>query len=73
MCTKHRVFVQNFHAMSILEEIPQTARFYHRPECESSGLEVEAILDFQDKNVFSQCSDIHKQGIFLQDNYRGLV
>ena len=38
-----------------------------------SGLEVTANLDFHDKNAYSQCSNINKQGVYLQVNYRGLV
>ena len=26
-----------------------------------------------DRNIFSQCSNINKQGIYLQGNYQGIV
>ena len=64
-----RVLVQNFHAMFVLEDIPQTTLLKFRPKPESSGLEVEANLDFKDKNVYSQCFNFNKQGIYLQVNY----
>ena len=47
--------------MYIFEEIYQTARLQFRPNPKSSGLEVEANLDFKDKNFYSQSSSI-KQG-----------
>ena len=34
---------------------------------------MEANLCFQDKNIFSQCSYITKQGIYLQVDYQGIV
>ena len=44
-----------------------------RPKPKSSGLGVEANLDFHDKNLFFQCSNISKQGVYLQVDYRGIV
>ena len=58
---------------AVIQEIPQQARQQLRPKPKSSGLEVEANLDFHDKNFFSQCPNISKQCIFLQVNYQGIV
>ena len=44
-----------------------------RPKPKFSGLEVEANLDFPDKNFYSHCSNINKQGLYVQFHYRGLV
>ena len=34
---------------------------------------MEANLNFQDINVYTQCSNINKQGLYLQVNYQGIV
>ena len=54
---------------AMIQEIPQQARQQLRSKAKSSGLEVEANLHFLYKNVYSQCSSINKQGIFLQVNH----
>ena len=59
-----------FYAMSVLEEIPQNSAFVAPVKPESSGFEMEANMDFQDKNVYSRCSSINKQGTYLQVHYR---
>ena len=43
------VLVQNFYAVSVLEEIPQNSAFGVRPKPKSSGFEMEANLCFQIK------------------------
>ena len=76
MCIKSKIFPKHeasclYYAM--IQEIPQQARQQLRPKPKSSGLEVEANLDFHDKKFFSQCSNISKQGMYLQVNYPGIV
>ena len=46
-----------------------TACLQLRPKPKSSGLEVKAILKFQDLYFNSQSININKQGIYLQVNY----
>ena len=57
----------------MIEEIPQQARQQLRPKPKSSGLEVEANLDFHDDNFYCPCSNTNKQGIYFQVNNRGIV
>ena len=57
----------------MIQEIPQQARQQLRPKPKSSGFGVEVNLDFHDKNFFSQCSNISKQGVYVQVNYREIV
>ena len=57
----------------MIQEIPQQARQQLRLKPKSSGLWVEANLGFGDKNVFSQCSNISKQGVYVQVDYEGIV
>ena len=58
---------------ALIQEIPQQVRQQLRPKPKSSGLGVEANLDFHDKNFFFQCSNISKQGVYLQVVYQGIV
>ena len=55
------------------EEIPKTAHLYFRPTPEGFGFDVETNLDFKSKNVYSQCTNVNIQGIYLQVNYQGSV
>ena len=57
---------------ALIQEIPQQVRQQLRPKPKSSGLGMEANLDFHDKNFF-QCSNISKQGAYLQVDYRAIV
>ena len=45
----------------MIQEIPQQARQQLRPKSKSSGLGVEANLDFHDKKY----SNISKQGVYV--------
>ena len=58
---------------ALIQEIPQQMRQQLRPKPKSSGLGVETNLDFHDKNFFFRCSNISKQGVYLQVVYRGIV
>ena len=49
-----------------LGESTQQARQQLRPKPKSFGLGVEANLDFCEKSFFSQCSNIRKQGVYVQ-------
>ena len=71
--TKQRSFLGRSTLCLSLRRFPTTARLQFRPKPKSSGLEVKANLDFRDEDIYSQCSNINKQGIYLQVNYRGLV
>ena len=59
--------------LAMIQEIPQQARQQLRPKPKSSGLGVKANLNFRGKNFFSQCSNISKQGVYVQVEYRGIV
>ena len=59
---KHKVSCLYF---AMIQEIPQQACQRLRPKPKSSGLGVVANLDFCDKNFFSQCSNISKQGVSM--------
>ena len=67
---KHEVSCLYF---ALIQEIPQQVRQQLRPKPKSSGLGVGANIDFHDKNLFFQCSNISKQGVYLQVDYRGIV
>ena len=63
---KHEVLCLYF---AMIQEIPQ----HFRPKPKSSGFGVEANLDFHDNNFFSHCSNISKQGVYVQVDYQGIV
>ena len=63
----------SFLYFAMLQKISQQARQQPMPTPKSCGLELEADLDFEYKSVYSQCSNINNQGIYLQVKHRGLV
>ena len=54
---------------AMIKEIPQQVHQQLRPKPKSSGFGVEANLDFHDRTCFSQCSNISKQGVYVQVSY----
>ena len=58
---------------AMIQKIPRQLRQQLWPKPKSSGLEVEANLDCHDKNFYCQCSNINKQGIYLQVNYQEII
>ena len=52
--------------MLMNKETCQNSAFAARPTSESSGLDVEAKLYFLYYNSHPQCTNINKQGIYLQ-------
>ena len=72
MFVKVWVLAHKYYVMLMTKEIPLNSAFAVRPKSESSGLEVEAKLDFQYQYSYPQCTNINQQGIFLQVDYRGL-
>ena len=64
---KHEVSCLYF---AMIQEIPQQARQQLRSKSKSTGFGVVANLDFHDKNFLSRCSNISRQGVYAQVNYK---
>ena len=59
------IFIKNFSEardfllyLAMIQEIPQQALQHLRSNPKSSGMEMEANLDFHGKHFYSQCSNI---------------